>query len=305
MKRPQMPGPEPNVTYACAQKGVEKRAALLYDRILTSQDEGLKDYVPYVPAELALSPPCILWDDLWDTLRELIDSARHLEAIGHPFSQDIVREAQKEVSLKPFVRALQASGYAIAPVYLSDAAFHFDHPVGPAAVYQAAITEIPDIDEAATSWDEILEFRHDAAALGLYRAFRLWANDAVKAESVAHAQDLIGQRLENREWALRKHGFNTVVGSMTSILSWDGLASVAGSAGLAAYFASPRWAAISAGGVIVAKSALWLAQRNIERAELARSAQAEVAIICEARRRLQNAGDEPEGPPHNPHGEKR
>lgn len=287
MNLPLIRGPEPNVTYACAQRGVEKRAALFYDRIFVSEDSLCKDYLPDVPTEISFSCNFFTHIHLIEVLSEILDSVRKQQEADRPFNDQVITDVIKEISIKPSIVALQKAGYSISPVYSEEPAFNLDYPLGSAAVFQAAITNIAEIVESETSWDQILEFRQDPKALDLYRTFRLWATDAVNAESVSHAQDLIEQRIADREWALRKHGFKTVVGSMSSILSWDGLAMAAGGAGLTAYLASPNWAAISAGAVIVGKAAVWMAQRYIEREDLKRSKNPEVAIICEARRRFQ------------------
>ena len=55
---------------------------------------------------------------------------------------------------------------------------------------------------------------------------------------------------------------------------------------MAVYLASPIWAAISAGAVIVGKAAVSLAEYYIEREDLKHSKSPEVALICEARRRF-------------------
>lgn len=282
MQMPQHRGPDPQLKYAYAQKGAEKRAALFCDKIFVSED-----YLPDIPRELSFH------DDL--SIKHFLNIAtRTIEALKERYPPDYIFEEDlidvlQEVVMRTHIDSLQATGYAISPVYAKQQSFLLDYPSGQDAVYQAGITNIAEIVESETSWEQILEFRKDAEALSLYRSFRLWVSDGAKAKSIRHAQDLIGQRIAHREWALRKHGLKTVTGSLSSILSWDGLTAAAGAAGLTAFLASPTWAAISAGLVIVGKSAVWLAERRIELEDVERYKHPEVAIICEARRRFHAA----------------
>lgn len=65
-----------------------------------------------------------------------------------------------------------------------------------------------------------MEFRRDAEATGKYRDLRLWLQDGISGQSVAHATDIIDQKIDDYSWAIRKHGLSTVPGAVTYLFDW-------------------------------------------------------------------------------------
>lgn len=56
------------------------------------------------------------------------------------------------------------------------------------------------------SWEQILEFRQDRGASRKYRNIRLWLRDGLHAETITEASELVEKKIEDYEWAIRKHG---------------------------------------------------------------------------------------------------
>ena len=132
----------------------------------------------------------------------------------------------------------------------------------------AVAKNLPSVVESKASWLQICEFRKDRHALQDYRRIRLWLTSGIKAQSSAHAADIVAQQIDDYETALRKHGFETSLGILTQLLEPKSLISAATGAGLAAYLDGPVTASLVGSGVMVGQVALWLAKRHFERISL-------------------------------------
>jgi hypothetical protein len=155
---------------------------------------------------------------------------------------------------------------------------------GDSVAFVAAMSMIPEVAEQHLSWDQIREFRDDSDALRKYRALKSWLQTAINAKTLSEAEDIIAQKLENYEWAIRKHGLRTVTGGLAAVLASDSLASIAAGAGIAALLHRPIWALISTGLIAGTKAALWVAERKIDLRDVKYGPNSEVALLYEARR---------------------
>lgn len=159
-----------------------------------------------------------------------------------------------------------------------------DHPAGSVLAYQAAMENIPEIVESQVSWEQVIEFRSDKEALRKYRELRLWLEYSLSAQSVEHARDLIAQKVEDYEWAIRKHGLKTATGALSQIFSWQGLISVAAGVGVGAALGGPIWSALTGSLLTVGRASVWIADRTIDKQDILHGPNSETAIICDARR---------------------
>lgn len=169
-------------------------------------------------------------------------------------------------------------GYKVIRLgHMFDYSYEYDEPVtnidicddvfseGSRFILQAGIQKIPMINSMVTNWSQISEFKADKEALHNYRNLRLWLLEGVKASSISHAEDILGRKLEQYEWSIRKHGFETTIGIVDQFLDPKTLISAATGAGLGQHFDGPIMAALAGGLVLAGKVLLFAAKRYIEK----------------------------------------
>ena len=272
--------PRKGETCAFAQDGVVKRAAVLFDRV-----EPI-DFTDDVPREIRFYVP-EAYDHSKPVQNEVFGRLKKETPPGARYTSQQLNHACRDSHMQIRVECHQRTGYTVVPVYDHQRQFLLDFPVGQQVVYQAAIENLPEIVEESTSWEQILNFRQDKEAARKYRELRFWLRECLQARSVDHASDIIYFKVEQYEWALRKHGFKTATGAISSILDWKALAAVLSGSGVAAAIGGgPIWSAIAGGLIGISRVTIWLAERLIERKEIARGAGSEVAIIYEAKKKL-------------------
>ncbi len=149
------------------------------------------------------------------------------------------------------------------------------------SAYTAIVSSIPLVVEEKARWKQIVEFRADKQATWKYQRLRAWTNDVLMSKTKSQADDLIGQKIEDYTWALKKHGFSTVTGSLKSVVSAETMTTTA-LAGYASHLLVGNVSAlISAGLVITSKAALEVVSFNLEREDLKRGKHSEIAVLYE------------------------
>lgn len=86
-------------------------------------------------------------------------------------------------------------------------------------VYEITIKSIPMAIEEKLTWQQVLDFREDLAEIEKLRRFRQWANISLTNKNTSQIQDELSQQLEEYEYALKKHGVQTTISGITTILS--------------------------------------------------------------------------------------
>jgi hypothetical protein len=276
--------PTPGERCACPQPRVAKRAALLFDRIYVWP---WIDKRTIIPSSIKFDVPKV--DDLmntrWNELKDqLLHNSPKLKNPISMFTADDTSNIIDELFVRIRVECLWLSGHSVTPVYERQERYLSDYPIGNTLVYQAALENLPEIIEDDVSWSQIIEFRSDKDAIRKYRELRLWLEYSLSAKSVEHARDLIASRIEDYEWAIRKHGLKTTTGALSSIFSWEGLISLGAGAGIGAALGGAVWSALTGALFTVGRASVWVAERMIELQDIKRGPDAAVALICDAKR---------------------
>ncbi len=86
-------------------------------------------------------------------------------------------------------------------------------------VYEAIITCNQMIDEDKLSWEQVLEIRKDKIERVKLKRFRAWADANFDNYTKEQITDTIGKTYNDYIAALQKHGVNTLVGSMSTVLT--------------------------------------------------------------------------------------
>lgn len=197
------------------------------------------------------------------------------------------RQHLYDAFLRPVAKVYADLGFAVTPVYPSQSLFSSQFTKGEAVAYQAALNNLPLLDEGSVTWDEILSFRQDSNAVKKVRRLRLWLVDGLNCESVNHATDVIAARIEDYTWALRKHGLKTVTGGITHV------AAAGGTAALLDLLEKPLYPAIAAGLLATAKTIAWVSERMIEKKDILSGPKSEVAILYDAKQAFKATELEP------------
>ncbi|HCG8178395.1 TPA: hypothetical protein NJ503_002177 [Vibrio parahaemolyticus] len=247
-----------------------KQAALLFDKL--HMDFGNVEILPMLgnpPVEVLFClPECDSLDSL--TREQVIHNAN--TKTGEDPTNLIWRSRINNYAQK---------GIEVIPLYGSESHFNMDFDSGFHIGYQGALNNVHIPDSNLLSWEQVLEFRSDKEAKRKYRALRCWLREALVGKSVAEATDIIGLKLDDYEWAIRKHGIKTTTSAMRQILDPKTIAILSGSATTAALLGGPIAGAIASGIALGSKVITWGAERKLELEDIKRGSHSEVAIIYE------------------------
>ena len=194
---------------------------------------------------------------------------RFLEDVAHDLAGDYCRR-----------------GTWVSPLYDSVAARDAEYRPGD----QAAIVAIADglmvVDEDRLAWEQVQEFRRDADARSAYRMFIHWLDAEMVGKPAAFVADEIAARLERYDWALQKHGIETVAGALERTIQ-PGLLAGASAVGAALQFITtqPVWSLLAAGSFVVAGTCLSLSKVLLARKDI-ELGHREIAYVQQARGRL-------------------
>jgi hypothetical protein len=133
---------------------------------------------------------------------------------------------------------------------------------------------------------QILDFRKDKKAVRKYRDLRVWLSHGLAAESLDQASDIVNQKIDDYVWSIEKHGFKTVTGAFSQILSWR-FAALGTAAITAGEAALGPLGAVAAGTLVAGvQIACTLVDKLIDMEDTARGPNREIAIIYDINRRF-------------------
>jgi len=284
--------PRPWETCAVPSLHVVKRACLLFDRV-------------WIPPPGVTSTPGKIWNPSW--LSDIPHDARFFvypdrkkgKYIKQKHPDLISRFLDRSLSPKDigdltelFTRAIsdscQLRGVAAVPIYPDYIAYSADFSDGRALAYQGALLNLPIVLETDLAWEQVREFRKDKESCRKYLALRTWISDGIDAGSVGEAVEVIGKKVNDYEWAIKKHGLKTAVGALSSVLELKSISAIAAGSSAATLFGGPIWGAIAGGLLVGAKAATWLADRMIDLEDVRRGPGSEIALIFDLRREYGN-----------------
>jgi hypothetical protein len=182
-----------------------------------------------------------------------------------------------------------SGGVCAIPMYATPADFQAEFKPGDRAIIVATLRSVGVVDEAAITWDQIHEFRRDLSARTKYRRLVRWLDAEMVGKTTAQILDEVAVRLNDYEWALRKHGIATVIGSIEQAFDPKFIAAVSVGA-TALSLSSGLDALLAAAGTFVAKAAIEIAKRLINIRDIEHGPTAEVAFIHAAKSSIAKAG---------------
>ena len=150
--------------------------------------------------------------------------------------------------------------------------------------YEAVLSRVPIVIEEGLTWDQVLEFRRDKESVRKYRDLHLWIQTALSSTTPQAIDDLVGQKLDDYTWAIRKHGLSTRLSAVTSLITAAGAGIPIG--GIIAHLTHIDPVLGSASGVALSllSGAAWVAQRKLELYDTQRGAGRELAYVYDINR---------------------
>jgi len=263
--------PLPSETCCITEYELLKRDALLFDRVYVTEDLRQRDGIPEDVAFNIPEAESSGWSDIPTYFLPPFNHHSYGEMGSFHLDLD---------------HLVHTRGIPVVLSYSKFPTFYHDFRPGVQIAYDAALNNLPVVDPARVTWDEIVEFRNDPDAKRKYRDLKLWLHHALQAESIQHATDLIAQRIDDYAWAIRKHGLQTRIGALTQIFDYKQGATTAVVSGAAALLAGPVAAAIAGGFMVGAQAAAWLAERRLDLRDAIRGPNREVAILYDAQLRF-------------------
>jgi hypothetical protein len=184
-------------------------------------------------------------------------------------------EAESETFLADVERDLanyyrERTGADVVPLYASVSRRDAQYRSGDQSAIVAVIQNLGIADDEQLQWEQVMEFRQDKDARAAYRHFVHWLDKEMVDRPVSYIADELAARVERYEWALRKHGIETVVGVLSSTINPKYLLGTSGVAvALEVIRGKPIWSLLAAGGLLVGRATVgirWASRSRISRA---------------------------------------
>lgn len=270
--------PSKNESAAVVLPIMFKRAALFFERVFCGKYTRKGPLPGRMPAEIAFGYQC-------DSDLVPLTAGVAFE-IMDPDEQSIDSSIINYLILRSVAQSYLEQGINVVPIYVSENMFDSEFRAGSELAYTALLNNLPLVQESGISWDQVLDFRKDKEAVWKYRSLRLWVHDGLQAKSVQEANDIIADKVEKYEFAIRKHGLKTITGSLSSVLDSKYVAGLAIGSGLATLIAGPIWSLIASGSLTIGKIAVEIADHLIDLSNIKRGVNSEIAIVYEVKKQF-------------------
>jgi hypothetical protein len=120
--------------------------------------------------------------------------------------------------IKELVQEYKKEGTTLTPIYLTPT--EYDDYVSieeqkSESGMEICLDFIPDIVEDKLTWEQVLEFRQDKTTKTKLDRLRRWFNIDLLKKSEEEIKNILGQKIDDYQWALKKHGIQTLIGGST------------------------------------------------------------------------------------------
>jgi len=122
---------------------------------------------------------------------------------------------------------------------------------GDREIIVTTLSNLDIVDEKQLTWEQVIEFRKDNENKQKYRRLLHWLDKDMVGKSRAFIQDDIAMKLEDYEWAIKKHGIKTVIGTIEETLDAKHLAGASGIVGSFTYAGHPVLGMLVGAGLIL------------------------------------------------------
>ncbi|AKH21866.1 hypothetical protein [Sedimenticola thiotaurini] len=125
-----------------------------------------------------------------------------------------------------------------------------------------SLTNLELIDVGQASWEQIVELRNDIDSRKKLQRLRVFLSSNYSNKSASYIEDDISKGLEDYNIARKKHGFDTIVSSLSIILDSKNIQSVAAAGIGAAFFGGPMVGISSVAALELGKFAIEFSKRR-------------------------------------------
>ncbi|MGB2714955.1 MAG: hypothetical protein WBC51_12295 [Vicinamibacterales bacterium] len=179
----------------------------------------------------------------------------------------------------------KALGLDVCPIFSSAASRHAELRAGSHSVAIASMHHIGLADETTLDWQQVIEFRQDRDSLNKYRRMIHWLDKELADRDQQFVEAEISRRLEDYEWALRKHGISTVLGTLSEILNPKWLTGVTVFGALTSYSSGNPVAGVAvAAATTVGRVSIAIARTALLKEDI-RQANRDIALVYELKNR--------------------
>lgn len=191
---------------------------------------------------------------------------------------------RKRIAVTSAARALcyelwAEKGIDATPVYSSGERRDLEYRAGETGTILAAISNLAIVDNDQLSWPQVLQFRRDKEALVKLRRLRNWLDRDMVGKPASFISDAIATKLEDYEWALKKHGIKSITGTISQLLEPKVLGAATAAAGGLTIAGAATLGALAGSGIILGRAAISIAEKLIDLGDLKRGPSADVAFV--------------------------
>jgi hypothetical protein len=272
-----------------------KTAALCFNRIWTPFEAMAPPEIRFfggTPHELRIVTYTVLMD--WATTLDPETQKGLLALIN--FSQLVDIQSSSGADSSDIVyfnaqRLIKASiqkehNLDVPLVYSSTKSKNAEIGSGKHEVILASLSNLEIVDEGKLDWEQVIEFRHDRVIQNKYRHLIHWLDKDMVDKEPSFIEDEIAKRLDDYRWALKKHGIQTVLGSLSTILDNRTLLASAASAAALTWVGQGYLGAASVLGVLSSKCVIEIAKALVNLEDIRRGVNSEIAFIYEAEKKF-------------------
>lgn len=254
-----------------------KRAALLFDRVWCPNPVDNED--PLIPDKLTFYE-----NDLDRKAARKLIEAHQNQLANYIFGDydDYFQKKQGYSAVLYTTQLYRECGYNVLTYFESVYDFGEIYENGTEILYEVGINKLKCINMSGVSWEQILDFRKDQISWGHFRSFRIWVRSLSSVKTVGEAEDILCEKLEKYESAIKKHGFETIVSGMKTLVDSKFFSSIAIAGGGVGLLSGDVWGAIAAGAVSIPHLAFWITERRHKKEEILKGPDSQIAVIHNA-----------------------
>jgi hypothetical protein len=170
--------------------------------------------------------------------------------------------------------------------YHSQKHFQDDFSNGKQEVLTSAISNIAMVQEAKLNWEQVIEFRKDKEARIKYIRLTRWIDNELLTKPKNQIEDEIAIKLDDYNWTIKKHGIQTAIGTLSSIIDAKFLSSSSLATTAAALTGGGLLAALTSLSLLFGKTAITFGSKYIENLEKRRKDNFEIAYLFDIKKKF-------------------
>ena len=182
----------------------------------------------------------------------------------------------------------QRTGANVTPLYGSASHRDAEYSPGDHTAVIAIAENLGVVSEDQIKWEQVLEFRKDKQARNAFRRLMHWLDKEMVGKPLDFVTDELSDRIEKYDWAIRKHGFQVVIGTLACTLNPKYLLGTSALTAAVDFVShEPFLSLLTGSGLVIGRAALSLATTLVDRKDI-EFANREVAFLLEAKRHFRD-----------------